>query len=59
MNGIARAADFLGALLFLILFIYFYNIKDKGYIELGLMVITGISFLIDTVFIVSYILYGG
>jgi hypothetical protein len=52
--NIPRIMDILGALLFLLLLIYFIQKKNKDYVEYILMVFVGTAFVIDIIFVIMY-----
>lgn len=51
---VPRIMDILGALLFLLLLIYFIQKKNKDFVEYILMVLVGIAFVLDVTFVVMY-----
>ncbi len=54
IEDIPRVADVLGALLFLILSVYFLAKPDKTTYETALMVCTMLAFAIDVLFVLAF-----
>ena len=52
---IVHIADILAIPFFIMTFIYFYNIKNKSFIEFVLMLFAGVGFVLDTIFTYNYL----
>jgi len=54
MDDIARKADILGIILFIILFYYFYNMDNRTTFENLLFLCIGIALIVDFIFVYTY-----
>ena len=52
---IVHIADILAIPFFILAFVYFYNIKNKSFIEFVLMLFAGVGFVLDTIFTYNYL----
>ena len=55
LKRIPRIMDVLGALLFLMLFVYFVQKENKNHLEFVLMFLVGIGLLFDVAFVAMYL----
>ena len=55
ISQFVHIADILAIPFFIMSFIYFYNIKNKSFIEFVLMLFAGVGFVLDTIFTYNYL----